>query len=128
MTDRNLKITWAGLYVLCAGLGFVPNPGAPWVLTLFSLAFFLPPALLLYRGTPGNIRLVRWASIASLCLTLLMIVLNVLAVRASRAAGEVLHALLVVLTAPMVCSQLWALSIFCWACLLVVSLQQEKRK
>lgn len=126
MTDRNLLYIWAGAYALCAGLGFVSNPGAGWVLTVLSLLFFVPPSVLLYRGGKKTVRLVRNICIISLSVTVLMIVLNMLAVTASDAAGKVLYWLLILLTAPMVCSQAWVVSLFCWACLLMAALRIQR--
>lgn len=128
MKNRTLLILWAGMYFLTVGLGCVPSPGAGWMLTLVSLLFFLPPAVLLYRGERSMVLLIRNLSIASLSLTLVMIVLNILVATASKIVGQVTYAFLILLTAPMVSSQIWALSIFCWACLLFASLAILKRK
>lgn len=128
MKNRILLILWAGLFVLCAGLGFVKEPGAQWVLTAFSLAFFVPPMMLLRRGDAKMVKLVRCLSFASLVISLLMIILNVMAATASQTAGKVMYALLVVLSTPMVCSGFWALSLFGWACLWILAMQKNKKK
>ena len=48
--------TWAGLYLLTCGLGFIPNPADGWAVLLLMLAlgFFVPPALLLYGAIRGK--------------------------------------------------------------------------
>ena len=46
----------------------------------------------------------------------------------SEALGNVLHYILVVVSSPMIASGHWALSLFLWACLLMVSLKQLRKK
>ena len=52
---------------------------------------------------------------------LLALVLNVLSAMGTVTMGNVLFAVLIVVSSPMVCSGYWALSLFLWACLLIVS-------
>jgi hypothetical protein len=40
----------------------------------------------------------------------------------------VLYVLLAMFTAPMICGQSWVLSLFLWACLLMLSLPEKKSK
>ena len=128
--------TWAGLYLLTCGLGFIPNPADGWAVLLLMLAlgFFVPPALLLYGAIRGKewktVRFLRNLSIASLGLTLLVLVLTFLsaAARAEAALGYVLQVLLILVSAPMVCSQVWVVSLFCWACILMVTLKYRKER
>lgn len=105
---------WALLFVLCAGLGFLPQPegAARWALRVLSAGFFVPPVWLLVLGERKP---VRYLSAASLGLTLLFLALNI----HFAAAGEnvLLNALLTVVSAPMIASGYWALSLFTWACL-----------
>ena len=97
-----------------------------------ALLFFLPPAALLYRAIPreqwGTVRLVRYLSIASLGLTFLLLILNLLSVGFSDTVGTVLYAALIMVSTPMVCMQSWAVSLFLWACLLMVTLKHRKKK
>ena len=123
-------ITWAGLFILCAGLGFVPAPEGILraFMTVLAGAFFLPPAFLLYKARKEQdghtVDLIRNLSALSLGLTLVLLVLNfVLAVRSER-LGTVLHYVLAVISAPMMCSGYWVLSLFLWACLLMGSLKK----
>ena len=82
MSNRNLSIIWGALYVLCGGLGFIPAPEGflRVVLTAASLAFFVPPAILLWQGTVKRRRMVllclRNLSLIWLGLTLLLLVLK----------------------------------------------------
>ena len=48
MKKSFLLALWGGMFILCAGLGFVPDPTGAWrvLLTLLAVAFFVPPALL----------------------------------------------------------------------------------
>ena len=49
MTQKILFALWGCLFILCAGLGFIPEPEGALrlLLTAVSLAFFLPPVLIL---------------------------------------------------------------------------------
>ena len=67
---------------------------------------------------------VRIISICSLALTVIVFCANV----AAAAVGTVsyfLNDLLNVVSAPMLCSQYWVLSLFCWACLLSGSFMKK---
>ena len=120
MSNKALYIIWGGLYILCAGLGFM-QPGteeAANAMTLLSVAFFIPGAVLLYRGQKVQIRLL---SAISLGVTVVCILLNILSVGMAEIDGRILYALLGLLSAPMFCSRMWLLSLFLWACLLMGS-------
>ena len=49
MKKSTLLLIWGILYIICAGLGFIPEPQGMVraMLFLVSLLFFLPPAVLL---------------------------------------------------------------------------------
>ena len=131
MKEKLLYALWACLYILCVGLGFVPNPTGFGKFLLISTAviFFLPGWLLLYESwQTGNAKLrlrVRIVSILSLSLTLILIVANFLSVRASMEVGNLLYELLALVSAPMLCAQSWVLSMFLWACLLFASFKKN---
>lgn len=125
---------WAGLFSVCAVLGFIPAPEGTvrTVLTLSAVCVFIPPAVLIYdaaeAGDRATLALVRNLSAASLGGTALLLILNVLSVRSSEALGNFLHGVLTVVSSPMICMGSWGLSLFLWACLLIVALQQLKKK
>lgn len=122
---------WGVLYAICVGLGFVPNPAGfgKVLLVLTSLIFFLPPAYLLWRAKKENCKqtvlVLRIISACVLVLSLVLIVLNVMSVNWGAQAGLTMYVLLVMFTAPMVCCQYWALSLFLWACVLMVTLSNR---
>ena len=62
----------------------------------------------------------------SLALTVLCLVLNVWSVALSTVDGDLLYALLGLLSAPMFCARIWVLSLFLWACLLMGSIFGKK--
>ena len=137
MKDRKLYLYWLYLYILCAALGFIPNPRNPLVaalLTLCAAAFFLPPALLLYRsvqtGQRKNLQAVLWISAGSLVLTLLLFIANTLTVLApdNLLLGNILNAVLIILSTPMCCAPYQVLGIFGWACLLFTALTNWKKR
>ena len=131
MTNQRLFMAWAFLYGICAALGFFSDPqGAlSGLMIVLSLAFFVPPAILVYRGVKEKdfllLAKIKILSLLSLGLTLLLLVLNFLSVEASAAAGRVLYWLLILVSAPMVCSQLWIVPLFCWGCLLSASFMNK---
>ena len=131
MKKKGLFVLWGVLFVSCAGLGFVPQPtgGLKWLLGLLGLLFFAPPVLLLARAQESGDRavaaLVRNLAIASLALTLLALVGNVLSLLGGVKLGNVLNAVLAIVSTPMFCSGKWVLSLFGWACLLMVSLKKR---
>ena len=129
MNKKLLYMLWAGLFVLCAGLGFIPEPEGAFkiALTCISLVFFVPPAWLLYRGDMSDAKLVCNLSALSLGLTLILLVLNFLTALQSDFLGQVLHYTLVIVSSPMICSGHWAMSLFLWACLLIASRKQTRR-
>jgi len=134
MNQKPLFALWGGLFILCAGLGFIPEPAGAVraVLTALSLVFFLPPALLLYRavqeGSRDVLKLIRNLCCLSLGLTLLLLVLNFLCAMRTELLGTVLHYILTIVSSPMICSGHWAMSLFLWACLLMVALGQLRKK
>ena len=129
MNKKLLYALWACLFIVCAGLGFIPEPEGALqaLLTAASLLFFLPPAVLLYRGDGADAKLIRNLAALSLGLTVILLILNFLTALRSEFLGQVLHYTLVIVSSPMVCSGHWAMSLFLWACLLMGSRRQKKR-
>lgn len=130
MKAKPIYALWAAAFILCAGLGFIPEPGENLqvVLTVLSLLFFLPPAVLLYGAAKKHdthtLTLIRNLSALSLGLTLAALILNFLTALRSDLLGRILHYVLVIVSSPMICSGHWALSLFLWACLLMASFRQ----
>ncbi len=129
MTKKTLYIIWAVLFALCAGLGFVSAPGEGMKALMFSAsaAFFVTPAWLLWKGDRQDAFMIRNLSLASLALTALMLVINLLSVQSEPLVGDVLYAIMAVVSAPMLCSRFWALSLFCWACLMIAGWKKLKK-
>lgn len=134
MTEKKLYILWGALFILCAALGFIPEPQGflKVLLVLVSVLFFVPGFWLLYRAfTSGNTEVagyIRLISLVSLGGTLVFLVLNFLSAAATNAAGSFLYSLLVIVSSPMVCSQYWVLSLFLWAFLLIASFSLSKKR
>ena len=134
MNRKFLFALWGGLFIVCAAMGFIPDPAGVGriLLTLLSIAFFVPPALALYQaiqaGDQPVLRLIRNLSALSLCLTLVLLVLNFLSALRSETLGDILYNILTIVSSPMVCSGCWVLSLFLWACLLMVSLKGLRKK
>ena len=133
MKKSTLYMLWAGLFIICAVLGFIPDPAGAGrvILTLISLAFFFPPMALLYRAKAEKdaftVQLIRNLSALSLALTAVLLVVNVASAFRSVLWGNIVHTVLVIVSSPMICSGYWALSLFLWACLLVISVKLLKK-
>lgn len=132
MKKSVLYIIWAVLYCACVGLGFVDAPQGlgKVLLVAVSVGFFVLPYSLAFRAIKEEdrktLRVLRLVSICELALALILLVLNFLSVYFSAHTGLVLYVLLVMFTAPMVCGQNWFLSLFLWACLLMLTLQRKR--
>lgn len=128
MSNKLLFALWGLFFIICAVLGFMPEPSYP----LAAVLFFLPPAAILFRagkrGDRACVKLVSCLAALSLGLTSLLLVGNVLSVAASEAVGTILYRLLIIVSAPMVCSGYWALSLFFWASLLIAGLRLLRRR
>ena len=125
MNRTSFYTVWAGLFILCAGLGFIPAPAGflKFLLIGLTLGFFAVPGWFLTwldkRGDKLHIRIVRNLSLASLGLTIGLILLNFVSFMASEAVGTMLHILLIIVSTPMICGQYWVMSLFLWACLMI---------
>ena len=134
MNKKLLLALWGILFILCAGLGFLPEPegAVKYLMTALSLLFFVPGGLLLWNARKDQdkttLKLIRNLSACSLGLTLVLIIANFLSVLGSPALGDGLYAVLIVVSSPMVCGGNWLVSLFLWACLLTVSLDALRKK
>ena len=122
------------MYVLCAGLGFIPqrNVFVHILLGLVALAFYIPGIALLCRGVAEGskklIRQIRYISLTFLLLTLLLFVITILAVYAGDNAGIILNVILNFVSVPMFCCYWPGLALFLWACLFMGSFPRLWRK
>lgn len=132
MNKNTLFSFWGGMFIVCAAAGFIPVPQgiARVILTALAILFFLPPALLIHRAVQQKdllcLKLIRNLAAASLSLTLVLFVMSILSVKASEWVGDFLHAVMIIVSAPMICSGYWAVSMFLWACLLVACIQNSR--
>ena len=127
-----LLAIWAGMFILCAVLGYLPpQEGAnKWLLVTFALLFFLPPGLLIYQcwreKDKKMLRLVRIVALTVLAATVILLVVNLLSIallivmpeKTALAVGDVLYYLLILVSTPMVCGQYWGIGLVGWAALL----------
>lgn len=130
MKKTVLYCSWVFFYFLCAFISNVENPAGiqSAALTVLSLIFFIPPAILLYdaarSGDKKTLLRLRLISILSLSLTLAALIANIASVNASETVGNVLYQVLIFASVPMVCSQHYVLSMFLWACLLFATVRK----
>lgn len=127
MKQKLLYTLWAACFILCAACGFIPGPEGFWkaALTVLAVVSFVPAGLLLYRAHIQRdrhaLRLIRNLSIASLGLTMVLLILNLLSVNWASWLGDMLYTVLLIVSTPMACGQNWLIGLFLWACLLVAS-------
>ena len=120
--------------MLCTIFGFIDTDNSllKAIFALFSMGFFLPGGILLYEAVTDKdrktVRIIRGISIASLTLTAVFIILNALTLPSTEAVGDRMNVLLIILSTPMFASQVWVLSLFLWACLLMGSFFKKTKK
>ena len=131
---KHLWIIWAAAYVICTVCAFFPvaQGALSGLFVLLSMGFFVPPAFLIYKAVqnkwPKILRIIRNLSLISLGLTLVAILLNFVSIQASQEWGLVLYWILILVSTPMICSQVWVIGLFGWAMLLFTSLTYLKKK
>ena len=119
---------WIVLYVVAVLLSLVDHlQGAGLVLRqIYSFVVFVPGVILaawaVKTQDKKQLRLLRWVSGASLGLTVALLVVTFLCVNASAQVGRILHSFLILVSAPMLICFNWAVSLFLWACLLMVTI------
>ena len=134
MRRSTLWIIWGVFYIICAGLGFIPEPAGivRAMLFLLSLLFFVPPAVLLHEAKKAadRVTLLRLRRIcaASLGLTLALLIGSILSALGTTALDTPLHIALGLVSAPMFCSNYWVVSLYLWAVLLIASFVKKKEK
>lgn len=134
MNQKRYFALWGGLFALCAGLGFFSEPDGllKAVMVLLSLGFFIPGFLLLrdarQRGDRDVIKLIRNLAALSLLSTVILLIANFMSVMAGEILGTILYYVLIIVSAPMICGQYWAVSLFLWAALMLSAMKELKRK
>ena len=124
MVKKSLYIAWAFMLLLCGLLGFVVVQGGPAYAVMIFLAVlcFIPPVIIVVlsvrQGSAPDLRRVRNVSALSLGMTLVLLLGNFLTVAAPEWVGNLLYGALVVFSSPMICGQIWILSLLLWAALL----------
>lgn len=131
---KKIWIAWAVLYGICTVLAFIPTISGTLsgLMILLSIGFFVPGAMLIREGKSrrdrGLLKKVRNVCLLSLGLTLAGILLNFLSVNGSAALGTVAYWFLILVSTPMVCAQIWLISMFLWAFLLMATLTCLRKK
>ena len=119
---------WIAMYILAVLLSLINHAqGAGLILMqIYSVVFFIPGAILAVGGLKARdlrqLKRLRILSASSLGLTLVLLVVNFLSVGGSAQLGRILNSFLILVSAPMLISFNWAVSLFLWACLLMVTI------
>lgn len=133
MKKTILLCIWGWLYLICAALGHAKEVTAAQqtAMTVLSVIFFIPGFWLLFDGwkqkKKATCSLVFYISLGSLILTFVMLIANLLSVTGSETLGNVMYEMLIWLSAPMICSGYWILSLFLWAILLFSAIACKKK-
>ena len=77
-----------------------------------------------YEYEAGNGIAASAASVIAMAGTTVLMALNVMSAGWSEQVGNALHAALVIVSAPMICGQNYALSLFMWGILLMASVSK----
>ena len=119
---------WIAMYILAVLLSLANHvQGAGLILMqIYSVVFFIPGAILAVGGLKARdlrqLKRLRIISALSLGLTLVLLVANFLSVGGSAQLGRILNSFLILVSAPMLICFNWAISLFLWACLLMVTI------
>ena len=134
MVKKSLSIAWGIMFALCAGLGFFSNPAGVARAAMIALAVltFVPPGVLIFLSwktrAMDTLRLIRNLSAASLGCTLAVLVVSFLTAMEAEWVGNALHAALTIISSPMICGQIWILSLLLWAGLMWTCILLLKKK
>ncbi len=130
MKTKNLWLVWLYVFGFSCVFGFIPNPQGlvKALLVLLAVGFFLPGGLLVNRGGRKTLGWILFISAASLVLTTVSVILNFASALMEPVWGTVLYILMGIVSTPMLCSQIWVVSLFGWACLLVTSILKLSKK
>ena len=127
-----LYTAWAMLFVLTAALGLcfpAAEGGLKALLLIVSVVFFLPPWAILRKarqtGNAHHRKLVGFLAALSLVLTTVLLCLNILSFSDAEGLGALLHIVLTIVSAPMVCSNFFVVPLFLWAVLLMDSFSRK---
>ena len=127
MKQKLIYLLWLFLYIVCVGLGTIYADILVLQLFqgLFALLFFVPPVLLvlegLREGQKKYLVQIRTISIISLALTLIFMIANIATVYATESVGNTLNQIYILVAAPMHCLPYGFISIFLWACLVMLT-------
>ena len=121
---KTLYLVWAGLYLVCALLSLISNPGSllQTLMFLFSMGYFVPPVILMLQALKAKDRkrllLIRYTAMVWLLLAAVLLVLNIASATLAESWGKLVYYTMAVVCAPMISSQFYLLPVFLWACLL----------
>ena len=133
MKTRTILYIWGAMFIVCGLLGFIPAPDGflKAICVLAAALFFVAPGMLLYRFYKDRDRAalgkMAWVAAGALGATLLLLLSNFMAVGAPTWVGDLLYGALVMVSSPMVCSRFWSVSLFCWACVLMVAITAKNQ-
>ena len=133
LSYKTLYIAWAVLFALTAVLGFIfpqaEGVGAKIAMLLISAVFFLPPWVILRKARAEGGRfhcwLIGFLALASIVLTAALLVLNLMSPLWNERIGIALNAALVIVSAPMVCSNFYVLPLFLWGTMLAAAFKRK---
>ena len=116
---------WILMYIGAVLLSLVDVPVGtkPIFLWIYGCLFFVPGGFLvawaLMENSKPKLRRLRLISGISLGLTLVLLVANFMSAAGSAQLGRILNSFLILVSAPMLITYNWAISLFLWACIMM---------
>ena len=126
MKKHKIAITygvWIVFYIVAVLLSLLNAPGV--LVRIYSILFFVPGVLLaVWAAKEKNkkqIKRLRTICITSLVLTTVMLVVSFLTVNAASQTTRIVNSIFIILSEPLWISPSWVLSVFLWACVLMIT-------
>ena len=138
MKKHKVAITygvWIVFYIVAVLLSLVNEPSL-WI-RIYSIVFFVPGVMLAVWAAQQQdkvqIKRLRTICITSLVLSTVMLVVSLLTVKAAPQATRIISSIFIIVSEPLWISPSWALSMFLWACILMITvpgilLPKQKKK
>jgi hypothetical protein len=134
MKTKHLYFSWLCLFILSAAMGFIREPSTliSVFLALLAGGFFVPGAMILYRGVQTgqrkHLRNVLLLGVGSLVSTVVLFSCYLVSmIYGTQLLSDILYAALVIVSAPMMCAPIMVLSFFLWACLVFTAIAFWKK-
>ena len=115
---------WIVFYIVAVLLSLLNEPNL-WI-RICSVLFFVPGMVLAFWAAKEKdrkqIKRLRIICITSLVLTTVMLVVSFLTVNAAPQTTRIINSIFIIVSEPLWISPSWVLSMFLWACILMITI------